>query len=297
MLVVLVLLVLIALAARVDAAPAANPIDLAVRYADALTGAELDADGARGLHDRVMRDVRNDDEEEEGDDDEEDEETAALAGAIGEIDHCADEEEDLDGGGDAHDDDDGRGGSGHRGEDVTAGHEDDIADRILDGNARSTGAGDTSDTVAEARGGVPADDFLAGPPDEDAVRESNGLAEDAARQLTENAESALAEDAELAPAEGGELALATDGDDAEPGALAMLDAELDPGEPTAGADASAAASTAGAAEVYEQWMRHRRPSPWGRLDVGVAWRCRWSEPMHAPANRYNEIWLVATWRR
>jgi hypothetical protein len=85
--------------------------------------------------------------------------------------------------------------------------------------------------------------------------------------------------------------------DGGPGALAMLDAELDPGDAMAGADAGAASATAGAAEIYEQWMRHRRPSAWGRLDVGMSWRTRWSEPMHAPANRYSELWLVATWRR
>jgi len=89
--------------------------------------------------------------------------------------------------------------------------------------------------------------------------------------------------------------LAADGgDDFGAGMLAMFDAELDPGDPVAGMDAGAAAAEAGATETYEQWMRHQRPSAWGRLDVGVALRRRWSEPMHAPANTYNEIWLVAT---
>ncbi len=81
------------------------------------------------------------------------------------------------------------------------------------------------------------------------------------------------------------------------GALAMLDAELAPGDATAALDAADAGATAGAEEAYEQWMRHRRPSPWGRLDVGVTWRHRWSEPIHAPAYVHDEIWLVATWRR
>ena len=81
------------------------------------------------------------------------------------------------------------------------------------------------------------------------------------------------------------------------GALAMLDAELAPGDATAGLDAADAGATAGAEEAYEQAMRHRRPSPWGRLDVGVSWRRRWSAPISAPAYRHDEVWLVATWRR
>jgi len=85
--------------------------------------------------------------------------------------------------------------------------------------------------------------------------------------------------------------------DAEGGQLAMLDAELDPGDTTAGGDAVYAAAPAGAAELYEQSLRHQRPSRWGRLDIGVALRRRWSEPMHAPASRRDEVWLVATWRR
>ena len=85
--------------------------------------------------------------------------------------------------------------------------------------------------------------------------------------------------------------------DADSGRLAMLDAELDPGDTTAGGDAAYAAAPAGAAELYEQSLRHRRPSRWGRLDVGVALRRRWSEPIHAPASRRDEVWLVATWRR
>ena len=84
---------------------------------------------------------------------------------------------------------------------------------------------------------------------------------------------------------------------AGPGALAMLDAELAPGDATAGLDAVDAGAMAGAQEMYEQWMRHQRPSPWGRLDVGVSWRRRWSAPIVAPAHRHDEIWLVATWRR
>jgi hypothetical protein len=80
-------------------------------------------------------------------------------------------------------------------------------------------------------------------------------------------------------------------------ALAMLDAELAPGDAAAGLDASDAAAPAGAAEAYEERLRHQRPSRWGRVDVGVSWRRRWSAPRNAPARNYNELWLVATWRR
>lgn len=81
------------------------------------------------------------------------------------------------------------------------------------------------------------------------------------------------------------------------GDLAALEAGAgDPGI-AAGDDVSFAAASAGAAETYESWMRHQRPSPWGRLDLGVAWRRRWSEPMQAMSRRYDEVWLVATWRR
>jgi hypothetical protein len=202
-----ILLVLIALVARVDAAPGGDPIDPAIRYADALSGA---------VHAPSV-----DDGEDEDDDDGADERAA--------LDDPEDEEELAD-----------------RGE---------PADREL---AALTGE------IAEA------EEPLLG--DTDEVRAPAGLA--------------LDDDDDAA-----------DAGSAGPGALAMLDAELAPGDATAALDAADAAATAGADEVYEQWMRHRRPSPWGRLDVGVSWRRRWSEPIHAPANRYDEIWLVATWRR
>jgi hypothetical protein len=88
-----------------------------------------------------------------------------------------------------------------------------------------------------------------------------------------------------------------DGTEGNPGQLAMLDAEQAPAGATTGDDASFASASAGAEETYESWMRHRRPSRWGRLDVGVAWRRSWRTPMHAPAYRSNEVWLLATWRR
>jgi hypothetical protein len=79
------------------------------------------------------------------------------------------------------------------------------------------------------------------------------------------------------------------------GELAALDAATAPG--AAGDDVSFSAASAGAPETYESWMRHQRPSRWGRLDLGVQWRRRWSEPMQAMSRRYDEVWLVATWRR
>src|SRR5262249_40969844 len=80
------------------------------------------------------------------------------------------------------------------------------------------------------------------------------------------------------------------------GELATLDAGIDSGA-VVGEDVSFAAASAGSAETYESWMRHQRPSRWGRLDVGVEWQRRWSDPAHSPAHRYDEVWLLATWRR
>jgi hypothetical protein len=77
----------------------------------------------------------------------------------------------------------------------------------------------------------------------------------------------------------------------------MLDAGAADAGAVTGDDVSFAAASAGAAETYESWMRHQRPSPWGRLDLGLAWRRRWSEPLSGTSRRYDEVWLVATWRR
>jgi len=77
----------------------------------------------------------------------------------------------------------------------------------------------------------------------------------------------------------------------------MLDAEQAPSGAATDDAARLAASPAGASETYEAWMRHPRPSRWGRLDLGLAWRRRWSEPMHEPPHHLDEVWLVATWRR
>jgi hypothetical protein len=215
-----ILLVLIALVARVDAAPGAASVDLAMRHADALGGAEP----ARAL-------------DEDGD-----EEAEERAAERAEIDDGEDAEE-IDGGGQPD--------------------PDALASLALDGDD------------AGARSGLVLD----------------GDEADAPVSL------ALGGDEPGAPA-----SLAIGEDDAAagsagPGALAMLDAELAPGDATAGLDAADAGAAAGAQELYEQSMRHQRPSPWGRLDVGVSWRRRWSAPIVAPAHRHDEIWLVATWRR
>ena len=80
------------------------------------------------------------------------------------------------------------------------------------------------------------------------------------------------------------------------GALPALDGGT-AASSVAGDDVSFSAASAGAPETYESWMRHQRPSRWGRLDLGVQWRRRWSEPMQAMSRRYDEVLLVATWRR
>jgi hypothetical protein len=221
-LIVLILLVLIALAARVDAAPGGDPIDLARRFADAMTGA-----GRAGRAPALAAD-------DDGDDD---------------------DDGDGDGDGDGDDDD---------GDD-----EEDDDDREPDD------AADDGDRRAELA------------PDGDGAGDRGAIDDD---------HDTLAD-----LATGGDR---DDGDDEPPGsaltssgALAMLDAEQDPGDATAGLDLSHAAASAGAQEVYEQWMRHQRPSWLGRLDVGVSWHRRWSAPLHAPARRHDEVWLVATWRR
>jgi hypothetical protein len=232
-LLLVILLVLIALVARVDAAPGGAPSGLAIRPADGLT-----ASGGTGALD------------EEGD--EEAEDRAAERAEIDDRD--GEDEDELD----------------DRGPSVNG----ELAG--LSGELSLVGA-----ALASERGdaGAPASLALDG--------------DDA------GAPASLALDGDDA---GAPASLALDGDDAGAGsagagALAMLDAELAPGDATAELDAADAGATAGAQEVYEQRMRHRRPSPWGRLDVGMSWRRRWSAPIHAPAYRHDEIWLVATWRR
>jgi hypothetical protein len=256
-LLLVILLVLIALVARVDAAPGGASIERAIHHADALTGAALagalDEDGDEEAEDRAAERAEIDD----GEDAEEidDRGPAAgrdLAGLDGELSPAGES---------------------------LAGQRDDAgepANLALDG-----GDADALASLALGEDEVAARSGLALDGDEADAPVSLALGGDDARAA---ADLALGED---------DAAVGSAG----PGALAMLDAELAPGDATAGLDAADAGATAGAQEVYEQWMRHRRPSPWGRLDVGVSWRRRWSAPIHAPAYRHDEIWLVATWRR
>jgi hypothetical protein len=224
-----ILLVLIALVARVDAATGGASVDLAIRHADALTGtgraAVFDDDGDEEAEDRAAERAEIDDGEGEADTADDRSQEGEPPASPGEIAPAA---ESL---------------LGDRGDAFAA------ADLALDdayGALASLGFEDADDATPDRASGD--DDGAAGG----------------------------------APGAG---------------ALAMLDAELAPGDATAGLDAADAGATAGAQEVYEQWMRHQRPSPWGRLDVGVSWRHRWSEPIHTPAYSHDEIWLVATWRR
>ncbi len=95
----------------------------------------------------------------------------------------------------------------------------------------------------------------------------------------------------------GDLADGDGASDDDAGQLAMREAEQAPAGTSPDDDANAAASPAGALETYEAWIRHPRLSRLGRLDVSLAWRQLWSEPMHTIPHRADEVWLVATWRR
>jgi hypothetical protein len=267
-----ILLVLIALVARVDAAPGGASIDRALRRTDALTGAApagaLDADGDEEAEDRAAERADGDDRE--------------------------DEEED-----EARIDD--RGPSANR-ELAGLRRELSLAEASLPGQRGDAGEPanltlrDAGEPASLALDGGDADALASLVLGEDDVGARSGLALDGDEA---DGPASLALGGDDAGAAAG-LALGEDdatAGSAGPGALAMLDAELAPGDTTAGLDATDAGAMAGAQEVYEQWMRHRRPSPWGRLDVGVSWRRRWSAPIHAPAYRHDEIWLVATWRR
>jgi hypothetical protein len=85
--------------------------------------------------------------------------------------------------------------------------------------------------------------------------------------------------------------------DGEAGQRTMLPAEQAPAGATSDDDATLAAKPAGAVETDESWMRPLGPSRWGRLDLGLVGRCRWSQRMHALPRQSEEVWLVATWRR
>ncbi|MEO8699102.1 MAG: hypothetical protein ABI867_03630 [Kofleriaceae bacterium] len=51
-----------------------------------------------------------------------------------------------------------------------------------------------------------------------------------------------------------------------------------------------------AAELRDLELRHQRPSPWGRVDLSVAWRRAWSRDPEE-AKRADVLWLLATWSR
>lgn len=89
-----------------------------------------------------------------------------------------------------------------------------------------------------------------------------------------------------------------------------LDDELARSGLDAGADLleDSLAVTSGLVDVtsmHELEARHQRPSPWGRIDLGIGWR-RVERIPEAPSaalmsmpgepTRRDEVWLVATWR-
>jgi hypothetical protein len=266
-LLLVILLVLIALVARVDSAPGSAEVDPARRHAEA---------GSRATQTAGIDEEEGEESDGERDDDE-DRASGRAAIANGEDggEHDGADDEDIA--------DDGV---------LTERELGALAGEIAPAEASLLGTAELSRDravveAAEARESA----NLAGV-DDDGARTGLGL-DDGAGALAglelDDGDGALAglglgEDAAGAGAVGA-------------GALAMLDAELAPGDEIAGLDAADAGATAGAEEAYEQQMRHGRPSPWGRLDVGVSWRRRWSEPVHTPASRHDEIWLVATWRR
>jgi hypothetical protein len=233
-LLLVVLLVLIAIVARADAAPA--PVDdareLAIRYADILTGVDREGDA-------TVDDVDDEDEDDDSAD-------AALE---------RDDEDD-------ENDEDGA-----------------TIDDLLDRHGDSFGFGrdDLADEGFEARR---SDDLAT--LDDDAGPDEPASIGDAALDVTP---ATLDPTSSIERTGGGELALLD-----QAGAAVGIEA-------ITGTDASFAAASAGAPEAYETWLRHQRPSRWGRLDFGVAWRRRWSEPVRTPAHRYEEVWLVMTWRR
>ena len=139
--------------------------------------------------------------------------------------------------------------------------------------------------------GTDGDDEAAGDPDPLAAA---GADPDAAVVSSDDALTSFGDDPDAASGEGTDPSVApslTTSRDA--GALAALDASAAASEPAAVfADASA-----GASEAYELAMRRASPSPWGRVDVGLALRRRWTEPMHASPSHTTELWLVAIWRQ
>jgi hypothetical protein len=166
---------------------------------------------------------------------------------------------------------------------------------VLVGLAVRLDAAPAADPLALARRYA---DVLTGDdePDDDVRDPDDADASDSA--ATDRAGAAGTEDE---AADGDAAGRATTGEEDAPGAgdgaIALLEAEQAPPDATTIEAARSAAAPAGSAEAYEAWMRRLRPSLWGRLDVGVSWRRRWTQPRYAPAQRHDELWLFATWRR
>jgi hypothetical protein len=300
-----ILLVLIGLAARVGASPANDPRAEAIRYANALTGVDPDPAVASGDDDddddalEAADDTLDDDENDENDENDDDGDDARNAADRGVRDDARDDRARLDvphrlaPGGDVR-----PGLDARAGEDPRIGGDARISDDVLDDEETLAGmggplTGDPDDEPDRLAG--PADGALdpAGDPDDEPDRLAS-LA-DRASDPAGDADDDPDRLASFADAASDPAGAALSGHLADE--LAMLDTgAADSGDVT-GEDVSFAAASAGAAETYESWMRHQRPSPWGRLDLGVEWRRRWSEPMRSFARRYDEVWLVATWRR
>jgi len=111
--------------------------------------------------------------------------------------------------------------------------------------------------------------------------------------------------AELAWSDGGYARVQPDGDERDDGAIAARGAairelalqDVEQTRADATDDNLRGAASSSDAETHEAWLRLRRSSRWGRLDVGFAWRHQRSEPRFAPPRRTDEVWLFATWRR
>jgi hypothetical protein len=260
-----IVLVLIAVAARANAKPADDSIALAIRYANILTGVERDGD-AGGDDPRAEADDR---------DLHDDAESRDAEGR---------DAEGRDGGGrDAA----GRDAAGR-----------DAAGRDVDGD--DADRADDLDATGD-RGEPPAEDdrhedLFAGTDLDGASLEDLVIGvsvphdDDPAHPRT--AADAVAGDATAVADAADDLAALSD-----LAAASLIDAaSAQPGTPGED-DAIAATTGAGASEIYESRVRDRRSPRWGHLDVGIEWQRRERDPLHTPAYRVDEIWLVATWRR
>ncbi|HEX4416590.1 MAG TPA: hypothetical protein VH165_01770 [Kofleriaceae bacterium] len=310
-LLVAIFLGLLGLVARVNAAPAPSgsaathddSLAIAQRYASALTGEAGDDEAG---DDEAGDDEAGDDDEageadEASDDDEAGGAAAAEAGgaAAAKAHHASATAHHASAGTSGADD-------ATTNDDVGAGASDDMG--AGDDAATGDDAGDSDDADHDdliqvcKRGDAPGDDRalaiadLTGDPDLAGAGDDDGDPcgpRSDALGASEDVSNVSGEvdgevDGELPRDDGDRAADAT-------GELAMLEAEQTAGGAIAGDDASFASASAGADETYEAWLR-RRPSRWGRLDVGLELRRFASAPMNAPAYRSAELWLFATWR-